>query len=189
MLSNCRSDRIGARQRGAAAVEFGIVAIAFFLLFLGIVEFGRFFYLQNTVQEITRCAARQAVVHWKTQEAEIARRCIFRDSSGTLMFGWEVQDIHVQLRYLHAPDPDGTAAEATPDPDTPEGNISVCRVGGAQCINFVEASLRCDSGANCNASTHRIVYDLMFGLIPLRGIEIPGSTVTMPAESLGFARP
>lgn len=47
-----------------------------------------------------------------------------------------------------------------------------------------EASLRCDEGTT-NCADNRIIFQPMFGLISLR-VGIPGSTVTMPAESLGY---
>ena len=46
------------RQQGAAAVEFALVALLFFTLLFGILEFGRMLYLYNTVQEVSRRAAR-----------------------------------------------------------------------------------------------------------------------------------
>lgn len=49
-----------------------------------------------------------------------------------------------------------------------------------------EASLWCDEGTT-NCADNRITYNPMFGLIPLT-INIPNSTVTMPAESLGYQR-
>ena len=51
-------------QRGAAAVEFAIIAMLLFTVLFGIIEFGRLFYVINTVQEVTRRAAREAVVRW-----------------------------------------------------------------------------------------------------------------------------
>lgn len=186
MLSRQKKSR--AKQRGAAAVEFGIIAVLFFTLFFGIIEFGRVFYLYNTVQEVTRCAAREGVVNWKTAENSIQRKCIFQGGSTgnvALVAGWEIQNIHVQLRYLNSP---GETEEASPQPDSIEGNISECEAKTSNCIRFVEASLWCTTSdpKKCNQTTHRIIYQPMFGLIPVSGIGIPNSTVTMPAESLGY---
>lgn len=50
------------RQRGVAAVEFGLIAFIFFNLLLGIVEFGRWMFTLNAANEATRLGARLAVV-------------------------------------------------------------------------------------------------------------------------------
>jgi Flp pilus assembly pilin Flp len=50
------------RQRGAAAVEFALVAIVFFMLLIGIVEAGRVLFTWNAAVEATRYGARVAVV-------------------------------------------------------------------------------------------------------------------------------
>lgn len=184
MLNSLKFSRIKARQRGAAAVEFGIIAIVFFTLLFGIIEFGRLFYLHNTVQEVTRCAAREGVVNWKTAEDSIQRKCIFQDGStgNALVAGWEIQNIHVQLRYLNSPQ---ATAEASPNPDSPEGNLSQCEANTSNCIRFVEASVWCDQDSEY-CQNHMVKYQPMFGLIPVSGVGIPNSTVTMPAESLGY---
>ena len=49
-------------QRGAAAVEFALVAIVFFMLLIGIVEMGRVLFTWNAAAEATRYGARIAVV-------------------------------------------------------------------------------------------------------------------------------
>jgi len=51
-----------ARQRGVAAVEFALIATMFFTLLIGIVEFSRVLFYWNTAAEVTRLAARTAVV-------------------------------------------------------------------------------------------------------------------------------
>jgi Flp pilus assembly protein TadG len=50
------------RQRGAALVEFALVAMIFFVLLIGIFEFGRLMFTWNTAVETTRRGARLAVV-------------------------------------------------------------------------------------------------------------------------------
>lgn len=49
-------------QRGAAAVEFALVAIVFFMLLIGIVEMGRVLFTWNAAAEAARYGARVAVV-------------------------------------------------------------------------------------------------------------------------------
>lgn len=50
------------RQTGVAAVEFAIIALLFFTLLLGIMEFGRWLFLLNGANEATRLGARLGVV-------------------------------------------------------------------------------------------------------------------------------
>lgn len=50
------------RQRGSAVVEFALVAIIFFMLLIGIFEFGRLMFTWNSAVEATRRGARLAVV-------------------------------------------------------------------------------------------------------------------------------
>ena len=47
---------------GVSAVEFAIVALLFFTLLLGIMEFGRWLFVLNGANEATRLGARLAVV-------------------------------------------------------------------------------------------------------------------------------
>lgn len=49
-------------QVGAAAVEFALIAIIFFSLLFGIIEFGRVLFTWNSAVEATRYGARVAVV-------------------------------------------------------------------------------------------------------------------------------
>lgn len=50
------------RQRGAAAVEFALVASILFTLLFGIMEMGRVLFYWNTATEATRLGARLAAV-------------------------------------------------------------------------------------------------------------------------------
>lgn len=164
------------KQRGAAAVEFGIIAMLFFTIFFSIIEFGRFFYLYNTVQEVTRCAARSAVVKWKDDWGSIPQQCLF--GSDELVAGWEIHGANVRLRALNL-----NYGVANPADITTNFTNCITNPADTNCIRFVEASVQAcnNQGNNCQP----IQYQPMFGLIPLR-VNIPNSTVRMPAESLGF---
>ena len=59
-LSRFRSDR---RSRGQALVEFAIVAPIFFLLMFGIIDFGRYVYYVQILNNAAREGARYAIVH------------------------------------------------------------------------------------------------------------------------------
>ena len=51
-----------AKRRGAAAVEFAVVAPLFFLLLGGIIEFGQAFRIEHMLSNATRRATRAAIV-------------------------------------------------------------------------------------------------------------------------------
>lgn len=50
------------RQRGAELIEFALVALIFFTLLLGVMEFSRWLFTLNAASEATRLGARMAVV-------------------------------------------------------------------------------------------------------------------------------
>jgi Flp pilus assembly protein TadG len=59
-------------ERGAAAVEFALVLPFLLLLLLGIIEYGRLFYLQNSLTNAARVAARTMVIESSAQMATAA---------------------------------------------------------------------------------------------------------------------
>lgn len=185
-------------QRGAAIVEFALVAPLFFLLLLGAMEFGRLLYLWNTVQEVTRNAARQAVVanFAPSTIATIQNSAVFSADAGPGVFSLpaagEITNARVLIRWLNA-----NGNEVTSKP-TPEGNIAECLKedwqnvvwlspspsSDSKCIYFVEVCV--STGSTCSAE-NAIPYVPMVGLFSYLGaVKIPMSTVRMPAESLGF---
>lgn len=165
------------RQQGAAAVEFALVALIFFTLLLGIMEFGRFLYLYNTVQEVTRRAAREATVSCTDNATlnEIRRKAVFGTGAVPAMLpaGAEITDTVISIDYLKA---DRTAISGQPPTDCPNTNIEICLAdpNDNKCISFVRVSI---SG---------VQYMPMIGLFSFLTIPIPTSTVVMPAESLGL---
>jgi len=58
-------------QRGAAIVEFAIVATVFLTVMFGILEFGRLFWTHNALRDATRRGARYATIR-KNDSAGIA---------------------------------------------------------------------------------------------------------------------
>ncbi len=177
------------RQRGAAAVEFALIALVFFTLLLGIIEFGRLLYLWNTVQEVTRKAAREAVVRWIDDRAAIKREAIFRGGTSgavALPAGPELTDATISIRYLSSYNPStGVGVDASPEPTSAADNLGACLDGGrsSSCIRFVEAKVCAAAESGCNP----VQYVPLVGLFPFLAINIPDSTVVMPAESLGLS--
>ncbi len=168
--------------RGLVAVEFAIVATMLFLLIFGIIEFGRFMYVWNTAQEVTRIAAREAVVSNFTaaEQRRIQRMAVFGDGvteNPILPGAAEITADAVNIRYLTNPDTPVSAL-----PASPADNIQECLDDTTRCIRYVEVRLCTRNGRNCNP----ISYRPMVGLFDFLDIEIPRSTVIMPAESLGY---
>lgn len=62
MNARTRSPFSRRNQRGAAIVEFGIVAAVFCTLLISILEFARVLYYWNTASEAARLGARTAIV-------------------------------------------------------------------------------------------------------------------------------
>lgn len=165
------------RQRGAAAVEFALIALVFFTLLLGIIEFGRLLYLWNTTQEVTRYAAREAVVRWTDEKEAIKREAIFQGgTSGTVALpaGPELTNAAISIRYLSSCIDPTTGERMEAAPASPENNLEECIEESCSCIRFVEASV---SG---------VTYIPMAGLFSWWDIAVPASTVVMPAESMGY---
>lgn len=169
-------------QHGAATVEFALVAIAFLTVVFGIIEMGRLFYLWNTVQEVTRRAAREAVVRYVWDVPAIQRYAVFQpDASGDVQLpgAAEISNLSIGIRYLNQVD-----VPADPLPPSPVDNITACVAKTSSCIHFVEVTLCQVQAGGCAP----VQYVPMFAMWPfnLFAVDIPGSTVVMPAESLGL---
>lgn len=171
----CIRHSVKTKQMGAAAVEFAIVAILFFTLLFGVIELGRLLYVWNTVQEVTRRAAREAVVTDFTDETKLTalkHNAVFGGSA--LPAAPEVGYASVQIAYLNL----SRGVIADKDlPDDPTANAQACvDQDPVSCIAFVQASLQA-------------TYVPMVGLFSYFGMNVPPSTVTMPAESMGYVPP
>jgi Flp pilus assembly protein TadG len=65
------SRRPAKRRRGAAAVEFAIVAPVFFMLVVGMIEIGRAIMVQQVLINASRVGARQAAMLSSSEDAVI----------------------------------------------------------------------------------------------------------------------
>lgn len=162
------------RQRGVASVEFALVCGVFLLIVFGIFELARLMYVHNTLQEVTRRAAREMTVRWIDQVDEVRAIALFGGAS--LPGGAEVTAESIRIEFLN---PEGTAV--TLFPEDASDNLSACgdaeRV--ASCIYSVRVSIDGDSD---------ILYSPMISLfsVVFDGLVLPSSSVTMHAESMGF---
>lgn len=68
-----RRQPFGNNQKGAAAVEFALIAMVFFILLIGVVEMGRVLFTWNAATEATRYGARVAAVCDMNETAIVSR--------------------------------------------------------------------------------------------------------------------
>jgi Flp pilus assembly protein TadG len=167
-------------QSGAAAVEFALISLfAFLPLMLGIVEFGRLFYVANTVQEVTRRAARAQVVNWTSESNSVQRYAVFRNGNGALAGAPEVTNATVNLGFYHSYADAVSSSNPISGIASAQDNLTNCLLASPNCILFVRATL--ESGGAPIAYTPMIGW---FG--DLFSLPLPGATVIMPAEALGL---
>lgn len=57
------SSNITERREGAAMVEMAVVLVVFLMMFMGIIDYGRYYYLVQVSNNAVREGARYAVVH------------------------------------------------------------------------------------------------------------------------------
>lgn len=65
-LSWTKRRRLANRRRGAAVVEFAVVAPVFILLVLGVIEVGRGVMVAQSLTSAARCACRKAIADGAT---------------------------------------------------------------------------------------------------------------------------
>jgi Flp pilus assembly protein TadG len=72
-------DRQG--ERGTSVAEFAMVALLFFTLIFGIIEFGRMLYTHNSLADATRRGARYAVLHPSADAAKVKNVVVYGDKA------------------------------------------------------------------------------------------------------------
>lgn len=177
------------RQRGAFAIEFSIVFLLFLVMVLGIIEVSRALYMWNTLQEVTRRAARAASTTDFSNPAamdQLRRDALFSGSSGKLAFGDPVTDRHIVIDYLSLQNNAGVSTRVA----IPNGNLPGCPArnrlnctadaNGPSCIRFVRVRV-CEPGSNCAPVAHTTMVSLV--TLPM---DLPTSTTIVRAESLGY---
>lgn len=181
---------VKARQTGVVAVEFSLVLIIFLTVVFGIFEIARAVYILNTLQEVTRRAARSAATTDFSNPAaidQIRREAIFRTTSGTLAFASPITDKHILIDYMALENDSGggmtqTVIPTASLPACPTRNRLTCTgdSGNASCIRFVRVRI-CEPGTDCTP----VPYSPITSLVSLPIIH-PASTTIVKAESLGY---
>jgi hypothetical protein len=91
-------------QKGAALVEFAIVAPVFFAIVFGLIEFGRAYFVVNTLTEMTRRGARVASVCPPT-DPRIYQQTLFNSPVSTSQQSRIVNTVllnNIKLEYFDA---------------------------------------------------------------------------------------
>lgn len=148
--------RAVGRQRGLYTVEFAIVAGVFFLLLFGVFEVARFFWVLDTLTEVTRRGARVAVV-CPVNHADIARVAILAEpgGAGTSPVLNNLSTANIDIAYA-----DGDGA---PTVNYPNIEFVTVRV-----VNY----------------THTLMIPFMPADVVT--VTMPPVVTTLPTESLGY---
>lgn len=179
-------------ERGAFAVEFALVILVFFTFVFSIMEVSRAFYLWNTLQEVTRRAARDAAVTDFSDAIamqNLRRRAILRDTPGTLTLGDPVDEQYVRVDYLSLQnDSNRTLKQVVIPagllPACPTRNKLICtaRPGDPGCIRMVRVRI-CAPGTGTECAP--VPYETLLPLVNL-GVNLPVAETIVRAESLGY---
>ncbi|MEG1325887.1 MAG: TadE/TadG family type IV pilus assembly protein [Janthinobacterium sp.] len=184
------------RQGGVFAVEFAMLALLFFLFLFAMLEVARAVYLWNMVHEITRRAARAAVVTDFSDAGAlqaVRTHAVLRATPGTLPLGGGISDAYVRIDYL-SESAGGAAPAAVPVtvmPACPQRNRINCLDDphGASCIRFVRARLCVPGdGGRCEQVPYRPILPLLGALFPsgAQAVRLPSGLTMAVAESLGY---
>jgi Flp pilus assembly protein TadG len=182
------------RQRGTAAVEFAMVAILFFMLVFGAIEFSRMMYLINTLAEVTRRAASAAASTDFSNAAaldDVRRKALFNTGSSTLPLplAMQISVDTIKIDYLSVQrSPGGSftmaAISAGSLPTSPAQNRQACIINpyADNCIRLVRVRV-CDPAFS--GSCEPIRFQAIVPLVNL-SFPLPLSTAILRAESLGL---
>jgi Flp pilus assembly protein TadG len=174
-------------DRGSVAVELALALPVFLLIVLGTIEVARALYLINTVQDVTRSAARAAATTNFANKARmdaVKQRALFRDSDGALALVPELTTANVRVDYLSR-GANGLPAEMATAPACPQANVVNCTANpnGASCIRYVRVRICAEADGACTP----LAYRSLTGFVPeLSAMSVPLSTTVVNAESLGY---
>ncbi len=171
-------------QRGAAAVEFAVLALIFFTFVFGIIELARLLYVFNTLQEVThRAAAAGASVYATDSDAKSRARqhAVFRNTPGELVLAPPVTDEHIRLEYLRF---DLSVIPPGRLPASAAANRGICMMDphAATCVRFVQAQV-CDPDETGQCNPAR--FQMLLPLVDLR-MPLHRATTIVPVESFGY---
>jgi hypothetical protein len=174
------------RAGGALTVELAACMTIFLVMMFGTMEVARTLFVANTVQEVTRQAARAAAMTDFSVDGNLAalkRRALFRDAGddGPLVLAPNLGHAQLRIEYLNA---GGAAIGAAAMPACPAANLRNCLrdPSGGSCIRFVRASICSTADGACTP----LVNQALTGLIPGLAGSMPVAATVVKAETLGY---
>lgn len=174
-----------AAATGVVTLEYAL-ALPLFLLFVFLMlEAARAMFLWNTLQEVTRRAARGAAVtdfSCASAMAALRRNAVFRDSDGPLLTSGGITQDNVVIDYLWQDSAGVLQPLVGGLPASPAQNRTTCMVnpGGGACIQFVR--VRVCSPDGCAP----VPYEPLLPWLPLPAMTLPTAATVVRAESLGY---
>jgi Flp pilus assembly protein TadG len=172
------------RHDGTTVIEFALVAFVMFLVFWGLMEFGRAFYVRNTTQHLTRCIARAAVVALPSAHDQAKQQCLFAADDG---YTWPFfhlstsrQDLTKEFKLRYYVDGSTNYVDEQDISAAVYDNQPLNCVNGANCIKFVEAYY-----AGTNIETLGLLAAWM-GQPDGAVLSEPQAATRMPAENMGW---
>jgi len=164
-------------ERGTSMAEFAIVALFFFMLIFGIIEFGRLLYTINALTDAARRGARYAVIH----QAEVAQDGLPHTNAKCVNNVVKYGESHIS---------------AYPNCNPPAGQPTLINGISAATISVTFQGADLDNnpsspnpyGTNLGTATVAITnynFNLSIPFIH-RTLNLPAYTTTLPAESAGF---
>jgi Flp pilus assembly protein TadG len=158
------------KQRGAAMVEFALIALLFFVILFGIIEFARAMFVYNALVEATRRGARVAAVcppnNINGSTAKIKNVVLFNAPSATGNGLLGLTPSNVNIQYL--------LSNMTPWTYNPVTSANGTVVGNIDDIAYVQVSI--------TGFQH---YLIIPGFTTAFTIPTGATITTLPSESLG----
>ena len=146
-------------ERGTSVAEFAVVALMFFVIVFGIIEFGRLLYTHNALTDATRRGARFASLHTKEDGEKVKDEVVYGSRASIPGFN----------RATAIPVINGLTTTM----------VQVDYVGESATIGY---------GTNLGTATVKIEgyqFDLLIPVIG-RQLTLPAYTTTLTAESAGL---
>lgn len=162
-------------ESGKSLAEFAVAATFFFMLIFGVIEFGRFLYTHNALNDAARRGARYAVVH-RAEHLQDGTPRVAKCVKNVVMYG----ETHI----------DATTCDPLSGHPVLINGITSATIE----VAFNGADLdgnpatRNPYGANLGTATVTITGYVFQINIPLfrQGVTMQKYSTTMPAESAGF---